>query len=352
MTANRLIELLTKKESGELSLPELKELKELLGQRPEDAFLMSLVDELFRQRLDYENGYSVREMDVLLQRLHRKLKAQEAPPERPLKIFRLSRMVVAAACLLLLAGAGVLLFYASGNRSLKQNVVATNKRSKSYILLPDGTQVWLNADSRVAYKDDFGKKNREISLAGEAYFDVVKDKERPFIIHTEAIDVKVLGTAFNVRAYKNDGHTETTLIRGSVEISMRKDPARRFLLKPFEKISIDNSEALQNKHATGGEESLLYALKKIKPVEDSSGAAETQWLKNRLVFDKQPLDDIARELSRWFDVEIFITDAKLRNTEYSGAVEEAASLEQVLESLKLTGAFHYTIHNKTVTISP
>ncbi|MCF3108185.1 FecR domain-containing protein [Niabella sp. CC-SYL272] len=352
MTANRLIELLARKKSGELSLPELKELRTLLAQHPEDALLASLVDDLFRQRLDYENGYAVPEVDALLQRLHRKQAVQEALPERSSKLFRLNRMAVAAACLLLVAGTGLYLFYASGNRSLKQNVVATKKGSKSYILLPDGTQVWLNAESRVAYKDDYGKKNREISLTGEAYFDVIKDKERPFIIHTETIDVKVLGTTFNVRAYKNDGHTETTLIRGSVEISMRKDPARKFLLKPFEKISIDNSGALQNKGTADKEAGFLYALKKIKPVADSSGAAETQWVQNRLVFDKQRLDDIARELSRWFDVEIFITDNKLRNTEYSGAVEEAASLGQVLESLKLTGAFHYTIHNKTVTISP
>lgn len=352
MTGSRLIQLLAKKKSGELSLPELKELKDLLAQNPGDASMGSLVDELFRQRLDYENEYSAPEMEALLQRLHRKLKQQDSVPERSLGLFRLNRIMTAAACLLFLAGAGLYLYYTSGSRSLKQNVVATKKGSKSYILLPDGTQVWLNADSRVAYKDDFGEKSREISLTGEAYFDVVKDKDRPFIIHTETIDVKVLGTVFNVRAYKNDKHTETTLIRGSVEISIRKDPARRFLLKPFEKISIDNFGALQSKGIAGNETTVLYALKKINPVEDSSGSAETQWVKNRLVFDRQRLEDIAQELSRWFDVEILITDDKLKGTEYSGAVEETASLGQVLESLKLTGAFHYTIHNKTVTISP
>ncbi|MCU7549790.1 FecR family protein [Chitinophagaceae bacterium LB-8] len=351
MAGSRLIELLTKKKSGALSLPELKELKDLLARNPEDEFLASLVDDVFRQRLEYENMYSASKIEESLQRLHKKLEQQEGAGEKRSRVFRLNKMAAIAACLLLLAGLGLYMLYATGSQSLKQNVVATKKGSKSYILLPDGTQVWLNADSRVAYKDDFGKVNREITLTGEAYFNVVKDKSRPFIIHTETIDVKVLGTVFNVRAYKNDRSTETTLIRGSVEVSMRKDPDRKFLLKPFEKFSVSNSEEVRDKEEAGSESTALYTVNKIKPVADSSGSMETEWVKNRLVFEKERLDAIAMEISRWFDVEILITDEHLKSMEYSGAVGNA-SLEQVLESLKLTGALNYKINNKTVTITP
>ncbi|MGJ7029664.1 FecR family protein [Niabella hirudinis] len=349
MAGSRLIELLTKKKSGALSLPELKELRALLAQSPGDEVLVLLVDDVFREPLEYGDSYSEPEIEALLQRLHRELEKQDVPAGKRINLYRL---IAVAASLLLLVGLGGYLLYTQGKELPKQNVVATRKGSKSYILLPDGTQVWLNADSKVSYDEDFGKADREIVLTGEAYFDVVKDKNRPFIIHTATIDVKVLGTIFNVKAYGNDRSTETTLIRGSVEVSMRKDPARKFLLEPFEKISINNSGTVLDKGVAGKETTILYAVKKIKPVEDSSGPAETQWVNNRLVFDKQRLDEVARELSRWFNVDVQITGEQLKLVEYSGAVGEGASLEQVLESLKLTGAFHYTIRNKIVTISP
>ncbi|MEP6750604.1 MAG: FecR family protein, partial [Bacteroidota bacterium] len=85
---------------------------------------------------------------------------------------------------------------------IAQNTVSTRKGSKSNIQLPDGTMAWLNADSKLTYDESFSGDFREVSLEGEAYFDVVKDKSRPFIIHTKTIDIKVLGTAFNVRAYE------------------------------------------------------------------------------------------------------------------------------------------------------
>src|SRR4029078_631833 len=102
------------------------------------------------------------------------------------------------------------------------NTVSTKRGSKSKVQLPDGTQVWLNADSRIAYNEKFQGNLREVTLEGEAYFDVVRDEKRPFVIHTAAIDIKVLGTAFNVRSYANEKNTETSLIRGSIEVTLVK----------------------------------------------------------------------------------------------------------------------------------
>src|SRR5205085_10891901 len=93
------------------------------------------------------------------------------------------------------------------NRSIAQNTVMTKPGSKSKLQLPDGTQVWLNSDSKITYGESFMGATREVQLSGEAYFDVVKDKEHPFIIHTQSIDLKVLGTAFNVRSYANEKNT-------------------------------------------------------------------------------------------------------------------------------------------------
>jgi transmembrane sensor len=94
-----------------------------------------------------------------------------------------------------------------------ENTVSTKAGSKSKIQLPDGTQVWLNADSKLEYNENFNVKLREVKLSGEAFFDVVKNKDKPFVIHTSQMDVKVLGTAFNVRSYPDEATTETALLR-------------------------------------------------------------------------------------------------------------------------------------------
>ena len=94
------------------------------------------------------------------------------------------------------------------------NTVSTKGSYKASINLPDGSKVWLNGDSKITYDGDFQGKTREVHLSGEAFFDVAKDKTRPFIIHTRTINLKVLGTAFNVRSYDNEKETETALVHG------------------------------------------------------------------------------------------------------------------------------------------
>ncbi len=120
----------------------------------------------------------------------------------------------------------------SGRSAHADNVVATRKGSKTNLVLPDGTKVWVNADSRLSYGKNFGNQLREVYLEGEAYFDVAEDKRKPFIVHTNNIDVKVLGTAFNVRAYGNEVNTQTTLLRGSVEVMLKKTTTGKFYWFP------------------------------------------------------------------------------------------------------------------------
>ena len=99
---------------------------------------------------------------------------------------------------------------------------------------------WLNADSKLTYDENFRGDYREVSLEGEAFFDVVKDKTRPFIIHTKTLDIRVLGTAFNVSAYESEKNTETALFRGSVEVTLHNNPEKKIVLKPNEKLMVNN----------------------------------------------------------------------------------------------------------------
>ena len=108
-----------------------------------------------------------------------------------------------------------------------QNTVSTRKGSKSNVQLPDGTMAWLNADSKLIYDENFRGDFREVSLEGEAYFDVVKDKTKPFIIHTKAIDIRVLGTAFNVRAYETEKEYGNFIVQGFGGSNTAQQPGKK-----------------------------------------------------------------------------------------------------------------------------
>jgi ferric-dicitrate binding protein FerR (iron transport regulator) len=216
--------------------------------------------------------------------------------------------------------------------------------------LPDGTQVWLNADSRIAYNENFQGGIREVSLEGEAYFDVVRDEKRPFIIHTTAIDIKVLGTAFNVRSYANEKNTETSLIRGSIEVTLVKSlDKKKIILKPNEKLIVNNNQELLQ--STNHNEPVM-TLGKVNYNNHDKTAVETSWVKNKLSFDQESLENIALKLERWYDVKIEIKDSNLKNELYTGFFEDK-SLQEVMEALKISagGEFNYSIEGKELTIT-
>lgn len=380
--------------SGEATPEELIELQDILRQYPEWTFRREILQNSWRQhppaRIDKKEA-----LNRHLQRLSSHLAtpvlqyeeaapAEEASPDEipqrhPALVRRLLRWSAAAAILLL---AFFLYKYTmSPTRPLADNTVSTRPGSKSKIQLPDGTQVWLNADSRLTYQGTFTGPVREVQLTGEAYFDVAKDKDHPFIIHTPSVDIRVLGTAFNVRSYSNEKNTETALFQGSVEVTLRNSPDKKIVLRPNEKLIVRNDRALttnggSSTGSTSGSSAGSYSgpgagqgtgqgsvadstdeplmtLGKVHFQREGadSSAKETLWTKNQLAFDETPLDVVAAQLERWYAVRVRITDLRLKEGRYS-AVFEDESLEQVMEALKLTGNFHYTIRKKEVVITP
>jgi transmembrane sensor len=232
------------------------------------------------------------------------------------------------------------------------NTISTKPGSKSKIELPDGTQVWLNADSKLEYNGDFSGKYREVTLSGEAYFDVVKDKSRPFIIHTSSVRIKVLGTAFNVRSYPADKTTETSLIRGSVEITMNSQPDKKVILKPNEKVVIDNATAVTDpakdppKKINSGEAMIVGNVHLDKKYQE---VYETMWVKNKLAFDETPFDYMIAEIERWYNVEIIVKNKSLSTNTYTVTFENK-SLDEVLEGLQFAAHFQYQHKDGVVTI--
>ena len=243
-------------------------------------------------------------------------------------------------------------------RKLSQkNEVATRKGSKTKIILPDSTVVWLNADSRLIYPENFGDEMREVKLDGEAFFEVTKDSKRPFIIHTKTIDVKVLGTVFNVRSYAEESTTETSLLRGEVEVTIHQSN-KKIILSPNQKLTVANYQEKSKKKELPGSkgahekqipEQALLTLNNIHFKENDSLNTATSWVNNTLYFDNEELEKVTVEIERWYNVEVIINNQRLKSAHFTATFRNE-SLSQVMEALGISYSFKYKIEEGKVTI--
>ena len=350
MNRIRLIELIRKKESGEISLPEQKELSDFIK---EDGQYYTILQSLniFNSDQSNFNAKENESTEAELYRLKEKIASHHKNSITPTtKLRKLPLFRLAAACIVLIVFAGFLLYHVNtGANSSRQSEFTTRKGSKSSIKLPDGTMVWMNADTRLTYDESFGKNTREVQLTGEAYFDVIKDKEKPFIVHTNTMDVKVLGTAFNVRAYAGEKDAATTLIRGSVEVILNKKRGEKITLAPNEKLIVQNNKQASNTGSLPATRVPDVQLLTINTFPVDSGAAETQWIKNKLVFEQEKLENIIPVLERWYNVDIELKSSYKKNVDLNGTFDND-KLEDVLESLKIIAGFNYKVQNNKVLI--
>jgi len=275
--------------------------------------------------------------------------ALEIQPDVPLKSIsnRKSKLIYTAiaAMLVISLSLGLILFNRYYTSNSKLNMVSTQHGSKSKIQLPDGTEVWLNGGSQITYRNDYGANTRTINLIGEAYFDVKHDSRHPFIIHTKNLNIKVLGTAFNVRAYKEESSTEATLIRGSLEVSFPDRPNEKILLKPREKVSFTAIEKvkvnnIKNEDITPNK--TMISLSKIEYSSKEKLIEEIAWRENKLIFRSKAFAELAFELERWYNVKIEIKNDNIKDKKFTGIFKNETVLE-ALEALKQTYSFNYSV---------
>jgi transmembrane sensor len=348
--------LLSKKLSGEALPEELKELENLVLEHPDWQYAIQNLEDLWKhqQQKDY-----MQEEDAYMLHLHRmnelNIPFGEGPAEVP-AIHSKRRMMkwYWAAAITISIIAGILIFNkVSGNKdeaepiAKQENEISTRPGSKSRIQLPDGTVVLLNAGSKLTYNKDFGKELREVSLSGEGFFDVRKMKDKPFVIHTSSIDIKVLGTVFNVKAYPEDKKTETSLLRGSIEVTIKNRPNDKIILSPSEKLVVENSividkiiPAQEGIEITEVAMNTLMAINKLKYGPEDSSVAETQWVDNKLVFRDESFEELAIRMQRWYDVQVEISDPVLREKRLTGSFEKE-TIDQALEALKISIPFRH-----------
>jgi ferric-dicitrate binding protein FerR (iron transport regulator) len=228
-------------------------------------------------------------------------------------------------------------------------------------MLSDGTHITLNADSRLKYPSAFDGKTREVYLTGEAFFDVQKDPEHPFIIHTNKINIKVLGTEFNVRCYPDDPSMETTLLRGSIEVTFTDRPADRIILKPKDKLIIGtaakkelqapDSIHLDNKTAPViALPATQYSLTGLTYFRaHDSTIVETSWVDDKLVFRNEEFLSLARKMERWYGLTIHFDNKTIETYHFTGLFQKE-SVREALYALQLTENFKYKIEGTDVYI--
>lgn len=226
------------------------------------------------------------------------------------------------------------------NRSQQLTTIEAPAGSKTYITLPDSSRVWLNAKSKISFDENFGIDNRYLKLEGEAFFDVVK-KKVPFRVETPLYTVAVLGTAFNIKAYSDDDHVSTTLVRGlvNVEYITPLGATQIMQLKPNEKIIASRTDS-ENASARS------YTFNHERGIDAEN---ETSWKDGWLSVRGESLYQLARKIERLYDVKINFENEELKTYRYTGRLRQL-SLEQVLKALALTSPVEFTIDEKNVTL--
>jgi ferric-dicitrate binding protein FerR (iron transport regulator) len=211
--------------------------------------------------------------------------------------------------------------------------------------LPDGSKVMLNAGSSIKISKDFNHKFREILLEGEAFFDVAHNAQKPFIIHTLSMDVKVLGTIFNVKAYTADKIEETSLLSGSVEVTIKNKNNQKIILHPNEKIILPVDFAAdpgQKQPAIKPVEvkAESYKISGLTHNPVDSSLDEVSWVENQLTFNGNSFDEIAVRLERWYNVSISFEDEEVKEYRFT-AIFDKKNISQVLDALQLSRHFTY-----------
>ena len=344
--------LIGKKKTGEASQDELKELENMMQELPEIGFTNELIEKLWDSPLGTVPKTEISK-NVWIRIQDRVLSEKNSLIGLIPRIGSAKRWVAAAMVLIAIASPWAI--YHSfksnpdriSNSGQKINYIQTASGSKSKIVLPDGTQVWLNASSQLSYPNgNFGSQGREVTLSGEAFFDVVKNEKNPFIIHTGTITITVKGTAFNVKAYPNEKTIETSLVRGLIEITTKQDPDRKILLKPNEKIIIPVGGIPKEAKLNPGV--AIYTITSLH-TDPAKKLAETVWLQTRLEFDNESMEDLAPKMENWFNIKIHFTDNEIKSKRFSGVVEKE-TLKQMVEAMQLSYHFSYKITDNELWI--
>jgi ferric-dicitrate binding protein FerR (iron transport regulator) len=205
---------------------------------------------------------------------------------------------------------------------ISYNTITTPRAAQYEVVLSDGTKVWLNAASSLRYPTSFSGQDRKVELTGEGYFEVAKNKDKPFHVRVGAVEVEVLGTHFNIMAYDDEASIQTTLLEGSVKVSYNNQTD---LLKPGRQASLNRNDSKLT-------------------MSDANVQQVVAWKNGYFYFDKSDVKTIMRQVSRWYDLDI-VYESSVPDMMFSGKIERSLPLSGISHLLE-SGQIHFRIEGK------
>lgn len=215
-------------------------------------------------------------------------------------------------------------------REERFNLIDIPRGGEYCLELSDGTRVWLNSSSTLRFPENFVREERVVELSGEAYFEVAKDDQKPFIVRTGQQDVRVYGTAFNVYAYPGEKIQHTTLKEGKVSVFRQ---GKEYFLQPGQQARIDTL-------------SFNVTIEKVRPEQYCS------WLTGNIPLENERLEDILLRLSRWYNVDFVFNDDRLKELHFSGDLERYADFSEILRLIQMTTSVEFVIRGRKIIVQP
>ena len=322
-------EIIDKYLTGKCSQEELIEVNAWMNESEENACQLFRMEEVFHLG-KFDTYADEQRMANAEKRLYRKLEQEKKKKDKVLYMHRWMKYAAIIVVALLMGGGAGYWFY---NQTEHQMLVAVaNEGIVKEVVLPDGTKVWLNNAATLKYPREFSEKERNVYLDGEAYFEVTKNRHKPFTVESDAMRVRVLGTTFNFKCDKRCRIAEATLIEGEIEVKGNKEEGQ-IILTPGQRAELNKS----NGRLT------------VKQVDAKLDAV---WHNNLIPFQKADIFAITRTLERFYDVKIILSPDIQPDKTYSGVLKRKSNIESVLKSLQNSIPINYKIVGNNIFISP
>lgn len=320
-------EILARFLMGECTEDELREVNSWLGESTENTRELFRLEEIYHLgKIDDTSDEN--DVEKAEKRLFKRLEQEKSKQHKVRRIYGWMRYVAMFIGIFILGGVGYMLFQ-NQDRSEPLLTVTTQDAIKE-MKLPDGTTVWLNKNTTLKYPREFLASGRKVYLEGEGYFDVKRNPERPFIVQSEAMQVKVLGTVFNFRSDKVKMSAVATLLKGEIEVKGNHEEGM-IVLAPGQKAELNGvTRRLVVKQVDTGFEN---------------------WHDNQFIFDKADIYTIARTLENSYGVKIILApDIDVKKT-YSGTIKKKKNVEEVLNLIKNAVPVEYKVVGGSVFLS-
>jgi ferric-dicitrate binding protein FerR (iron transport regulator) len=284
-----------------------------------------------------------------------------------LKTKRFIQRTTIAATVLILVSVSLFLgfyFFSNHQRPLQYTEYTVPYSSLSKVILPDSSVVWINAGSTLKYNSDFGFKNRDVFLTGEAFFDVASNEKLPFEVKLKKISFRAIGTSFNIKAYEEDKYVEATVEEGKIQLKGLNKKNRKnnsfVYLDANQKLVIKNN-GLISKNQISGQQNTNQPDKPSSPlprkteityqiIPNVNPEIPTSWKEEEWIIDRERFEDFAIMLQRRYDIKIIFKEESLKNFTFSGVIKNE-TLEQMLKAIYLTTPIEYTIEGNVITLT-